>query len=120
MAVWTRITLLMLLVAVVVASTPGKDYWKQLEEIFAEVDEDWEPTREAEMCQCSYNCALDVSQGPDKLESEISGFGFGGTWPGCGLHRPPVPGRRWPTPEVPLEISDEFNNTSIKGLHRGV
>ncbi|KAK4296933.1 hypothetical protein Pmani_030621 [Petrolisthes manimaculis] len=115
MVSWTHLCLLSVLVAAVVAP-PSEDYWKDLEEIFGDGDE--EPvTQEPEMCPCSYTCEAYV---PEVLESAIPGQSLGGLWAGCGLHRPPVPGRSWPLPKIPLEIADEFNFTSIRGLKNGV
>ncbi|KAK3855697.1 hypothetical protein Pcinc_037922 [Petrolisthes cinctipes] len=41
-------------------------------------------------------------------------------WTGCvPLNHPLVPRHRWPSPYIPLEVSEEFNHTSRQGLRRG-
>lgn len=42
-----------------------------------------------------------------------------GVWGGCSVHRPMVPRQRWPSPYIPLEVSDKFNHTSRQYLRRG-
>lgn len=58
-------------------------------------------------CPCSCELTNKVNEAEDWV------------WGGCSQHRSLVPRQRWPTPYIPLEVSDKFNHTSRQYLRRG-
>lgn len=60
-------------------------------------------------CACSWD-----------LTNKVTNVAEDWVWGGCPEHRALVPRQRWPSPYIPLEVSDTFNATSLQYLRRGV